>query len=146
MKVELKIDNQIKENKVTIEAAEENEEVTKLYNKILNSFQKLECYGEDERYYIEYGNIESIYSLNGKIIVRTTDGNEYQTRSRIYELENMLPKESFLRISNSEIVNFDNVEKLNLKISGTILIIFKSGNNAYSSRRYIKKIKDFLNS
>ena len=76
--------------------------------------------------------------------VKDTDGNEYQLRSRIYELQNTLPNNSFLRISNSEIVNFDNVERINLKISGTVLLVFKSGRSAYSSRRYIKKIKEFL--
>lgn len=93
---------------------------------ILNNFQKIECYGEDEKYFIEYGDIESIYSQSGRVIIRTIQGNEYQLRSRIYELEKMLPEESFLRISNSEIINFDNVEKINLKLSGTILILFTS--------------------
>ena len=101
-------------------------------------------YRNTERYFVEYGNIESIYSQDGKVLIKTKDGKEYQSRSRIYELENALPQESFLRISNSEIVNFDNVDRLNLKMSGTILIIFKSGNESYSSRRYIKKIKEFL--
>jgi len=144
MKVELKIDKELNEDKVTIEAKEKTEEIENLYNKILNNFEKMECYIEGEKYFIEYGKIESVFSQDGKVIVRCTDKKEYESRNRIYELENNLPKESFLRISNSEIVNFDNVDRLNLKISGTILIIFKSGNESYSSRRYIKKIKEFL--
>lgn len=144
MRIELKIDKNLEEDKVTIEAKEKTEEIENLYNKILNNYQKLECYIETERYFVEYGNIESIYSQDGKVLIKTKDGKEYQSRSRIYELENALPQESFLRISNSEIVNFDNVDRLNLKMSGTILIIFKSGNESYSSRRYIKKIKEFL--
>ncbi len=144
MKVELLIDNQLNEDRVLIEAKEKTEDIEKLYGRLLNNFQKIECYGEDERFYVEYSDIESIYSQAGRVIIRTIQGNKYQLRSRIYELEKMLPRESFLRISNSEIINFNNVEKINLKLSGTILIIFKSGMNAYSSRRYIKKIKEFL--
>ena len=144
MKVELKIDRNILESKIIIEANSETEEIKELYNKLINDYKKLICYSEDERYFVDYSKIESIYSLEGKVFARDTEGKEYQMRSRIYELQDILPQSSFLRISNSEIVNFDNVEKINLKISGTILLIFKSGRNAYSSRRYIKKIKEFL--
>lgn len=144
MDVELKIDKDILENKIIIEANSETEEIIELYNKLLNDYKKLVCYSEDEKYFIEYNKIETIYSLDGKVYVKDTNGNEYQLRSRIYELQNTLPNNSFLRISNSEIVNFDNVERINLKISGTVLLVFKSGRSAYSSRRYIKKIKEFL--
>ena len=57
----------------------------------------------------------------------------------------MISKEKFLRISNSEIINFDKVKKINTKLLGTICINFKSGYQTYASRRYIKKIKEFLN-
>ena len=56
----------------------------------------------------------------------------------------MLNKKSFIRISNSEIINFDKVENIDFKILGTLIINFKSGNKAYASRRYIPKLKEFL--
>ena len=51
---------------------------------------------------------------------------------------------SYSWISNSEIVNFNKVENIDFKILGTLIINFKSGNKSYASRRYIPKIKEFL--
>ena len=144
MKVELSIDSKVQEDKVIIYCKEQTEKITELYNKILNDYSKFEVYIENEKYYIDYTNIESIYSESGKVIIRTIDNKTFISRKRIYELESSLPQNMFLRISNSEIVNFNNVERLDFKLSGTICIIFKTGNLSYSSRRYIKKIKEFL--
>ena len=60
------------------------------------------------------------------------------------ELEEILPKKNFFRISNSEIINFDKVKKIDFKIYGNFVIHFYSGKTSYASRRYIKKIKEFL--
>ena len=49
MRVELKIDKNLEEDKVTIEAKEKTEEIENLYNKILNNYQKLECYIETQK-------------------------------------------------------------------------------------------------
>ena len=56
----------------------------------------------------------------------------------------LLDKKMFVRISNSEIVNFNKVENIDFKIVGTLILNFKSGNKAYASRIYIPKIKEFL--
>ena len=56
----------------------------------------------------------------------------------------ILDKKAFIRISNSEIINFNKVKNIDFKIIGTIILNFKSGNKAYASRRYIPKIKEFL--
>ena len=56
MRVELKIDKNLEEDKVTIEAKEKTEEIENLYNKILNNYQKLECYIETERYFSILGS------------------------------------------------------------------------------------------
>ena len=63
----------------------------------------------------------------------------------MYELEETLKNTSFIRISNSEIINFNEVENLDLGIIGTIIVNFKSGNKAYVSRRNVAKIKKYLN-
>ena len=69
---------------------------------------------------------------------------EYISKSKLYELEEQIKEPSFIRISNSEIINFDKVENLDLNITGTIKLNFKSGYITYASRRNIKKIKEYL--
>ena len=65
-------------------------------------------------------------------------------KNNFYELENVL-SEKFVRISNSEIVNFSKVQSLDFKIIGTIVLKFYTDRYTYVSRRYVKKIKEYLN-
>ena len=62
----------------------------------------------------------------------------------IYELEEKVKSKNFMRISNSEIINFKRVKSLDMSIIGTIAIRFESGDITYASRRNIKKIKEYL--
>lgn len=147
MKVELKIDEKLNETKITISAPSLNEDVKKVNDLLNNSFilnNKMNVFLEREMFLINLSDIETIYSSNNKVYVKANN-NLYTTKYKLYELEEMLCNSTFVRISNSEIVNFDKVEKLNLKLTGTILLFFKSGSETYVSRRYIKKIKEYLN-
>jgi DNA-binding LytR/AlgR family response regulator len=72
-----------------------------------------------------------------------TPGGRLQMRQRLYELEEQLAGTAFVRISNSEIVNFDLVAGMDLSLAGTILLKLKTGERCYVSRRYMKRIKEY---
>ena len=65
-------------------------------------------------------------------------------RSRLYELEERWKGTSIVRVSHSELVNFDKVKSLDLSITGTISLRLTNGESTYVSRRYMGKIKDYL--
>lgn len=144
MDIEIKVDEKYTESKIIIYTNQVNEEITNIIDGISSINQKsLKAYKEDKMYILEQKDIETIYSENGRILVRCN--NElYTLKNRLYELESLLEKKVFTRISNSEIVNFNKVENIDFKILGTLIINFKSGNKSYASRRYIPKIKEFL--
>ena len=62
----------------------------------------------------------------------------------MYELEDRLDKNSFVRISNSEIINLKKVKGFDLSFTGTICVKMKNGRVTYVSRRYVSKIKQVL--
>lgn len=103
----------------------------------------LYAFKDEELYFLNQDKIQSIYAEDGKIFART-DENQYLLKKRLYELEEILNPKKFVRISNSEIVNIKKVEKINFKLTETIVLHFKNGEVTYVSRRYIKKIKEFL--
>ncbi len=84
-----------------------------------------------------------IYAGGGKIFA-VTDKGEYLLRLRLYELEERLDRNSFVRISNSEIINLKKVKNFDLGFSGTICVKFQNGTTTYVSRRYVSKIKQIL--
>ena len=144
MDIEIKVDKKYDTPKIIIYAKDINKEVSDIIDTISNINQKLlKVYKDEKMYFLEQNEIETIYSENGKIYVRCN--NElFIVKNRLYELENILDKNIFVRISNSEIVNFSMVKNIDFKIIGSLILNFKSGNTTYASRRYIPKIKEFL--
>ena len=146
MKVELKIDKNINETKVVIYSNEINEEIKSLMSKLENynyNFENLIGTKDDITYILEQENIESFFTEGGKVYARIGNA-KFNIKRKLYELEENFKNTSFVRISNSEIVNFNKVKSLDVQGSLSIMLNFKSGEYTYVSRRYIKKIKDFL--
>lgn len=144
MKIEIKIDPNCIEPIIKIQTKQMNNETLELVRKLETiESNKLIVYWNEEIYMLEINDIETIYSSQGKVFVKTND-NEYVSKKKLYELEENIRKSSFIRVSNSEIINFNKVRKLDLSIRGTIKISFNSGYVTYASRRNIKKIKEYL--
>lgn len=147
MYLEIKIDENLKEQKITISSPTFTDEIKRITEILKNSLipnNKLNVFKDSNMYILQLEEIETIYASNNKVYVRTKTNELYTTKQKLYELEELLKNTSFVRISNSEIVNFNEVKKLNLKITGTILLVFKSENKTYVSRRYIKLVKEYL--
>lgn len=68
------------------------------------------------------------------MIAQTIDQKEWKLRLRLYELEQRLDNRKFIRISNSEIVNFCEVSHFDLSMKGTIGLELKNGIHTYVSR------------
>lgn len=142
MKVEVKLDPNYTETKIEIYTNQINEEISNLI-KILESKteNRILVFKEEKLYIIEEKEIEAIYSNQGKVYIRS-NGVEYISKNKLYELEEKLIEPYFIRISNSEIINFNKVGNLDLNVTGTIKITFKDKYVTYASRRNIKKIKE----
>ena len=142
--IEIKIDENYKAPKIVVYTNQVNDEITKIVNKLKSADEeKLIGFKNDEAYFIDLTYIEIIYTDNKKIFARV-DGEAYQIKKRIFELEKALESTNFVRISNSEIVNFKKVSSIDFKLTGTMMLKLESGNNTFVSRRYVKKIKEYL--
>lgn len=63
---------------------------------------------------------------------------------KLYELEEVLDKNDFIKISNSCIVNINQVECFDISILGTIVVKLKDDTKENVSKRNIKKVKQML--
>lgn len=144
MNIEIKVDSKYIEPKLVVYTNEITEDLKKIIENInTNQANNIQGYKEKKLYILDQKKIKTVYSENGKVYAEK-DNDTYELKNRIYELEEMLDKKIFVRISNSEIVNFKNVENLDFSFTGTIKLNFKDGTNTFVSRRYIPKIKKFL--
>ncbi len=144
MQIKIEIDQKCAEPKVIILTDKMTEEVNEIVRKLSEEKPEIIAgFREDTLEILERSDIIRIYSETGKVIA-VTDRGEYSLRLRLYELEEMLAKDSFVRISNSEIVNLRKVKGFDLSLAGTICVSFTDGKTTYVSRRYVAKIKKVL--
>lgn len=145
MKVELKIDKELDETKIVVYAKELTEDIVNFVNKFQDYDGSKNIIGflDDKTFILDKNDIESLFAENSKIYARVNNKN-YKVKRKLYELEEALEGSSFVRISNNEIANFNKVECLDIKGSSVICLKYKSGEITYVSRRYISKIKKYL--
>ena len=144
MKVRLDIDQQYAEEQIIIEAPTLSPRVQKVQDFVQSLDQKETLKGkfQDQVFLIEIQKIQRIYIENRKVIAET--GNRtYSLDIRLYQAVEILPA-SFIQISQSEIVNIDAISHLKLTSNGLIEIYLKNDSFTYSSRRYLKAIKEKL--
>lgn len=73
-----------------------------------------------------------------------TDKGEFVIKQKLYELEECLPANNFVRISNSSIINIKFVECFDVSMIGNILVKFKDGSTEYVSKRRVSSVMKFL--
>ncbi len=142
MNVEIKIDDEYSVPKIIILTAKVTEEVEAVVRK-LESPQTLTGFREGIFEIIEQSDIIRLYSASGKVFAVTEKG-EYTMRLRLYELEARLEASSFVRISNSEIINLKKARSFDLSLAGTICVSLSNGDRSYVSRRCVSKVKQTL--
>ena len=109
---------------------------------MLSKVDKIHVKKEDEIYLLDTKEIHRIYTENRQVRVRTAK-DSYRAQQALYQLLQILP-DYFLQISQSEIINSLQISHLKLTPNGLIQIFLKNGDQTYSSRRYLKSIKERL--
>ena len=144
MQVEIKLDSTCKEPKIVILTDRMTDEINALVRTLSREPpQILTGFRGDRAEVLEQPDILRIYASAGKVFAATAEG-EYTLRLRLYELEERLDKQQFVRISNSEIINLKQVKGFDLSLTGTICVSLSDGTVTYVSRRYVSKLKQVL--
>lgn len=144
MKVEVSIDPTCKEPKVIILTDKMTEEIEQIMQQVSSkAADSLAVFSNRGVEMIACNDILRIYTEAKKVFIQTTEGI-YTVRFRLYELENKLNTQIFLRISNVEIVNRNMIKQMDISKTGTIGVVLKGEIKTYASRRYVSKIKKQL--
>ena len=143
MKIRIELDNQIKENEVIIRCNELNEEILeiqKAISELIAEKRELIFYKENTEYYICINDILFFETEESSIYAHTLN-EVYQVKYKLYELEEILPK-NFVRVSKSTILNSNHIYSITRNITSSSLVEFKSTHKkVYVSRSYYKVLK-----
>lgn len=139
MKLELNIDEKVKETLVVVNANKVDKEVQNLINYIEYSSDYLIGIVEDKASIIDIDEIIRVYIEDRKTFVVTAK-DTYVVKKKLYEVESMVTR-NFIKISQSEIANIRFIKNLDFSNTGTIVIKYKNSDISYVSRRMIKEFK-----
>ncbi|MGN1234719.1 MAG: LytTR family DNA-binding domain-containing protein [Christensenellaceae bacterium] len=144
MQIEIQIDEACRQPRIVIITDKMTEEIGEIMKKLSEEqTQAIAGFRGDTVEVLDADGLFRIYAANGKVFAQTDHG-EYRLRLRLYEIEQRLDRRSFVRISNSEIINLKKVKGFDLSFSGTICVMLSDGTVTYVSRRYVAKIKQIL--
>lgn len=144
MKIEIIIDESLDESLIKIYTPSYNKDIENLQKSLENvNNNVLVGFLDYDVYLLEYKDIIRCITKDKSVYIDTLD-KSYKSRLRLYEIENRLDKNKFIKISRYEIINIDYVKKLDLSFRGTIAIEFKNGNISYVSRRFLSEFRKNL--
>ncbi|MGM0746343.1 MAG: LytTR family DNA-binding domain-containing protein [Bacillota bacterium] len=144
MKVEVSIDPFYKEPKIIIQTDRMTDEISDIMKRLSETYMdSLAVFSDRGVEIVDCKDIVRIYAAKQKVFVQTA-ADIYTVRSRLYELEEKLDRQFFVRISNSEIVNMKMIKNMDISMTGTIGVLLKGDIKTYASRRYVSKIKKQL--
>ncbi len=144
MKIKYIIGDKYSEPEVHLCVKEKNREAVEAYEAIEKLFEfRLTGYKGQESEFLSPTEIVRIYSENKKVFARTAE-ECFEIKDRLYVLEAQLEKQKFVRISNSELVNVQQIARFDMSYAGTIQVRMKNGDVTYVSRRFVRKIKEVL--
>lgn len=143
MKINIEFDSSITEKEITIRCAHLDAEIQRIQEAILNvaaSSKKFVCYQDDTEYYLPLDSILFFETGDGGIKAHTAE-HMYQTKLKLYELEEMLPG-SFMRVSKSTILNTEHVYSITRNLTASSIVEFNGTHKqVYVSRYYYKPLK-----
>ena len=145
MDIEFKLDSTQLEPKITVTASELTQEVKELLLRLEHGRPTAISAMKDGQIFLLSPERILRFFADGKNVSLQTEDGVFSVRQRLYELEDLLDRHTFVRISHSEIVNLSHVTALDLNLSGTIRMTLTGGVTCFVSRRCLKKIKQALN-
>ena len=140
MKVQLEIDSQVLEDLVTVEARQYSPQISQLVDyihKLDKVSDRLTVKRGEEVHLLAAQDIYRLVIEDRQVHVKT-QAEEFTSNLLLYQVKDLLPA-SFLQISQSEIVNLDHLDHLQVTPNGLVKIIMKNDGNLIISRDIIRQ-------
>lgn len=128
---------------VEIRCHEVNDEVMEIVAFVKSRQGQLSGSIEGRQYEIAVGDILYVESVDNRTFLYTAE-QSYETRQRVYELEEALKKKRFLRISKAALVNLMKVRSIRPALNGRFLAVLSNGEEIMISRKYVPDLKKTL--
>ena len=131
------------EDEIIVKCDQLDEKLTRLINQFKTGKGKMNFYKDSKIVLVEPSEVLYFESVDDKVFAYTKD-SVYETKSKLYQLEEELPANSFFRASKAVIVNLDKIDSLAPVFGGRFEAILENGYKVVVSRNYLNSLKELL--
>ena len=128
---------------VDIRCHEETESVREIADFVRSRQGMLSGTLEGRQYSVAVSEIMYIESVDNRTFIYT-ESKVYESKQRIYELEDILKPKHFLRISKAALVNLMKISSVKPALGGRFSAVLSNGEEIIISRKYVADLKKTL--
>ena len=120
-----------------------SEEVREIIAFVKSRQGQLTGTADDRQYEIAVSDVFFIESVDNKTFIYTKN-KVYETRHKLYELEEILKEKRFLRVSKSTLLNLMKVSAIKPALNSRFTAELFSGEQVVITRKYVPELKKAL--
>ena len=128
---------------VTIAYSEMTASVKRVADFVRSVEQTILCKKDEEECSVPVGDIFYIESVDKKTFVYC-EKEVYMCSLRLYEIEKMVEKAGFVRVSKSTILNIECLKGVKTLVNSRLEAILSNGERVCVTRKYLKDIREAL--
>ena len=131
------------EDEIIVKCDQLDEKLTRLINQFKTGKGKMNFYKDSKIVLVEPAEVLYFESVDDKVFAYTKD-SVYETKAKLYQLEEELPVSAFFRASKAVIVNLDKIDSLAPAFGGRFEATLENGYKVVVSRNYLNELKERL--
>ncbi|MBE6846234.1 MAG: LytTR family transcriptional regulator [Ruminococcus sp.] len=143
MKISININENISDTEIVINSRSLTPEIEKIIATLRILDQQMMVVKNDESYILDVVKIVYIESVDRKTFVYT-ENDCFESKLKLYEIEEMLCHGGFLRISKACLVNLKYIRSLKSELDRKIRLTLENGEQIIVSRQYADELKHRL--
>lgn len=140
MKIEIDIDEEYSDVSVQIKAPRISQDIEKMISMMRMINMQLAVKRNDETYLLDTDRILYIESVERNTFVYTEDAL-YESDLKLYEIEQELLKQNFIRISKQSIINLRKIKSLKADVNRKIRVTLINDEQVLVSRMYANELR-----
>lgn len=132
-----------KPEEMEIRCHEVTEEVREIVAFVKTRQGRLTGLQEGRQFEVPVTDVCYVEAVDNKIFLYTQK-QVYETRQKLYELEELLREKYFLRVSKSMLLNLMKVQSVKPAMNGRMLAVLRGGEEIMITRKYVSELKKAL--
>lgn len=143
MKITIEPIDRSKQEEILIRCYEVNDEIVSYINRIKTSENPLIGYKDNNIHRLALQDVYYFEAVDNKVFIYSVK-EVYESKQKLYELEEITRNSNFFRCSKSTILNIDKIDMVHPYLGGRFEAVLDNKETIIISRQYVPQLKEKL--